>query len=142
MAVDTSRRGLELEPLNLTPLLDVLFNLIFFFLLATTLKEETPAVRVQVPETGIESTVPQEEDELTITVDAQGNYFLNENPVTSTTLRDRLTEDSMRPEGARRVKLRTDKATEAQYMFDAVEILTKTQHPDFYWETRRRPGGS
>ena len=141
MAVDTSRRGLELEPLNLTPLLDVLFNLIFFFLLATTLKEETPAVIVKVPETGVESTVPKEEDELTVTVDEQGNYFLNEDPVTSITLRDRLTEDSMRPGGPRRVKVRTDQATAAQDLFDAVEILMKTEHPDFYWETRRRAGG-
>jgi len=65
-----------LEPgINLTPLLDAIFNLVFFFLLATTLRREEVEARVQLPpaESGLSRPAPMPE----LTVDAHETIYLN-----------------------------------------------------------------
>jgi biopolymer transport protein ExbD len=57
--------------INLAPLLDVIFCLLFFFVLATSLRQQPQALEVQVPTTG-QPPVPiekQERLEVTITED-------------------------------------------------------------------------
>ena len=45
------RRGAEQDEseVNLTPMLDVIFNLLFFFILATTLRQDYLEIAVDLP---------------------------------------------------------------------------------------------
>ncbi len=75
------RRRDEIE-LNLTPLIDVVFLLLIFFMVATTFKHEAQ-LRVDLPEASSEPTeVPKEILEITINV--AGEYFINEQQVVNT----------------------------------------------------------
>lgn len=62
----------EEEELNLTPLLDCIFILVFFFLVATTIRDEEAQLEVQIPRADIEATAPMT-DTLRIIVAADGS---------------------------------------------------------------------
>jgi len=65
------------EPdVNLTPLIDVVFLLLIFFMVSTTFTRESH-ISVDLPESSAE---PAESDETSIemTIDAQGRYYVNQ----------------------------------------------------------------
>lgn len=73
----------EFEPaLNLTPLLDVIFNLIFFFILATTIKESQAFLDVALPYSE-QAQLGEEKSAhtLIITVKENNEVFLRETKV-------------------------------------------------------------
>ena len=61
--------------INLTPLIDVVFLLLIFFMVTTTVTQETRLL-ISLPEAGGE-TVDAEPESLELTIDKEGNYALN-----------------------------------------------------------------
>ncbi len=64
---------------NLTPLIDVVFLLLIFFMISTTFQREAE-LQVELPEASAEPT-QRPERVLEITVNAQGEYFVNDQQV-------------------------------------------------------------
>ena len=62
--------------LNLTPLIDVVFLLLIFFMISTTFIQEN-RLRIQLPEASAQAQ--QQSAELEIVIDARGNYFVDGN---------------------------------------------------------------
>jgi biopolymer transport protein ExbD len=74
------------EPeINLTPLIDVVFLLLIFFMVSTTFEHQS-RIKIELPEATAEAT-QQEEDMLEILVDAQGRYFIGDQQVINTQLK-------------------------------------------------------
>ena len=71
--VRTRRRRLLTPGINLTPLLDVIFNLVFFFLLATTLRKEEVHVRVGLPSSELQTLASG--PTTSISLDRDGRIF-------------------------------------------------------------------
>ncbi len=65
--------------LNLTPLIDVVFLLLIFFMVSTTFVKESE-IKLDLPEAST-SIAPDEEDAIKISIDARGRYFINEIPL-------------------------------------------------------------
>lgn len=65
--------------LNLTPLIDVVFLLLIFFMVSTTFTRETQ-LEIDLPESS-SSAILGDERPLEILVDAQGNYAVNNTPL-------------------------------------------------------------
>lgn len=63
------------ESINLTPLIDVVFLLLIFFMVSTTFTKETH-LTVDLPE-AVGDLQPTVVDQIEIVVDAQGNYSVN-----------------------------------------------------------------
>lgn len=65
----------ESPAIDLTPLIDVVFMLLIFFMVSTTFKDQS-LIRIDLPKA---SPQQQEKNEQTImlSVDAQGDYFVN-----------------------------------------------------------------
>lgn len=82
------------EPnINLTPLIDVVFLLLIFFMVSTTFRKETN-LRIDLPQAAQEQG-PVERQQLTVAIDADGRYYINERPLADTgleTLKSALTE--------------------------------------------------
>jgi len=79
------RRSRTEEPdVNLTPLIDVVFILLIFFMVSTTFQKESE-LKIELPEATAEP-VPTDRDILEIVIDADGNYFINEQQVVNTEL--------------------------------------------------------
>ncbi len=84
----------ELQPgLNLTPLLDVLFNLIFFFILATTIKESQAFLNVSLPYSEqAQETQKKPPSSLVIVVNDDNEILIQNSKVAINTLGDELKE--------------------------------------------------
>ncbi len=60
---------------NLTPLIDVVFLLLIFFMVSTTF-DTTSELKIQLPEASAQNKLPQN-DKLTIMIDPRGFYYIN-----------------------------------------------------------------
>ncbi len=68
--------------LNLTPLIDVVFLLLIFFMVSTTFERESQ-ITIELPEAGGEE-LAVEKQVLDITVDREGRFFVNQQEVINT----------------------------------------------------------
>ena len=87
---------------QMAPLIDCVFLLLIFFLVATTMKEIKKELPLELPEATLAaSETPVEEDLLIIAVDAAGALYLDAEPVTLGILHEevirRAAEDPTQP---------------------------------------------
>ena len=76
MNLRPQRREREETSVNLTPLIDVVFLLLIFFMVSTTFRKEAD-FDIELPEALTES-VPTEQQRLQVSIDKDGRYFVNE----------------------------------------------------------------
>lgn len=69
--------------LNLTPLIDVVFLLLIFFMVSTTFDKEA-RIKVELPQATTQDEKVEEEKVLDITVDAKGRFYVNQKEVVNT----------------------------------------------------------
>ncbi len=70
------------EPsINLTPLIDVVFLLLIFFMVSTTFNRETE-ISIDLPEAG-GPALAQQKNVIEVGIDRQGDYFINQKQVAS-----------------------------------------------------------
>ncbi len=74
------RHRKESPELNLTPLIDVVFLLLIFFMVSTTFDKEA-RIKVELPQATTQDEKPQEQKQLIVTVDAAGRYYVNDREV-------------------------------------------------------------
>lgn len=73
------------EPeVNLTPLIDVVFILLIFFMVSTTFQRESE-IKIELPEASAEP-VEEKQELLAIVIDADGHYFIGDQQVVNTEL--------------------------------------------------------
>ncbi|MEN8261490.1 MAG: biopolymer transporter ExbD [Pseudomonadota bacterium] len=64
--------------ISLTPMIDVVFLLLIFFMVTTTFNRETE-LKIRLPEA--QGTEKQKETQLELTIDAEGRYYVNKHQV-------------------------------------------------------------
>lgn len=69
----------ETVEVNLTPLIDVVFLLLIFFMVTTTFDRHAK-LKVSLPESTTKATQQQSES-LILSIDAKGNYFINDRQI-------------------------------------------------------------
>lgn len=70
-----SKQSQQLE-LNLTPLIDVVFLLLIFFMVSTTFDKQS-SLKIQLPEAISKNTIDKEQEKLEIIISRKGEYFIN-----------------------------------------------------------------
>ncbi len=71
--------------LNLTPLIDVVFLLLIFFMVSTTF-EKTSKLKIDLPEASNKAQ-QQENLKIVIGIDVKGNYYVNDRQLVNTQLK-------------------------------------------------------
>jgi len=74
----------ETVEVNLTPLIDVVFLLLIFFMVSTTFDRHA-TLKVELPESTTKVT-QQVDEPLVLSIDAKGNYFLNDRQIVNQSL--------------------------------------------------------
>lgn len=69
---------------NLTPLIDVVFILLIFFMVSTTFLKESE-IKIELPEASGEP-LEEHKEQLEIVIDAEGHYFIDQQQVVNTEL--------------------------------------------------------
>jgi biopolymer transport protein ExbD len=77
--------------INLTPMLDVVFNIIIFFLVATKFVDLESSIPLDVPKAADRGTLTPAPDKQVVNVLRDGTIMLNDRPVTAVQLTAELT---------------------------------------------------
>lgn len=81
------------EPtLNLTPMIDIVFLLIIFFMVGTQFNEQERQYEVQVPSVSDAPPLTSRPDEIVVTVDAEGQVSIRDEQLTIDALEQRLSQ--------------------------------------------------
>ena len=107
--------------INLTPLIDVVFLLLIFFMISTTFIQEN-RLQIQLPEASPQAQTPSAE--LEVVIDAQGNYFVNGNKLVNTdasTVADALQQLRPQPD-SNKLLISADAATEHQHVIKVMDV--------------------
>lgn len=73
-------------PINLIPMIDVIFAILTFFIMSTLFLSRSEGLPVDLPQATTSEIQQQQSTPITITLDKQGNLFLNRKPVQIATL--------------------------------------------------------
>jgi biopolymer transport protein ExbD len=114
---DRVRRPLILE---LTPLIDVVFLLLIFFMVSTTFVNEPSALEVDLPMSSAPDMIVESED-IGITMTEDGRIFVDGEGVTMEQLRSELRRIAQQSPTTQ-VVLRGDKGLEYQRLIDVMSI--------------------
>ncbi len=114
------------EPdVNLTPLIDVVFLLLIFFMVSTTFEHQS-RIKIDLPEASAAPT-SQEDERLEILIDAQGRYFIGDQQVVNTTaktLKSAISKAVGEREGLV-VIIRADAETPHQAVITALDVTSQ-----------------
>jgi len=102
------RNGAEL--LDLTPLIDVVFLLLIFFMVSTTFIREPGGIRVDLPHSDTQEFI-QEGEEVVIKINGDGGLFVDDVPVSEDALRTELKRAVQKDPGTT-VIIKADRAVE------------------------------
>lgn len=133
-----SRPREEIE-LNITPLIDIVFLLLIFFMVSTTFQTESQ-LRVQLPEAQ-QSPQEQPPDPLEIVVSADGQYAIDGRELTDSqrsTLLDALARAS--GDGERPLVVRADARTPHEAVVRAMDVAAQLGLGELSIATSREAG--
>ena len=89
----------DLPMINLTPMIDIVYNLIIFFMVSTRFTEIERSVELSVPQVGGVGSLSEVQRSRTINVYRDGTIVLDAQPVTLTELRSLLATAHRQYEG-------------------------------------------
>jgi biopolymer transport protein ExbD len=124
--------------INLTPLIDVVFLLLIFFMVSTTFRQETQ-IRVELPQASAEPAEALERKVLDITLDRDGWFYVDQEQVADrkpTTLKRALAR-AMGDNTGLPVVIRADANTPHQAVITAMDAASQLGLVRITFATRR-----
>ncbi len=119
------------EPkVNLTPLIDVVFLLLIFFMVSTTFEQQT-ALKISLPKASQQSEL-KKADVLEVVIDAQGRMYVNQEGLLDSRAAT-LTAALSNAAGENReipVVLRADAQTPHHFVVTTMDVLAKMGFPN------------
>jgi biopolymer transport protein ExbD len=112
--------------INLTPLIDVVFLLLIFFMVSTTFKDDA-RLRLQLPQANGEPVAAEEQDQLQIVIDAGGHFYIGERQLVDSRI-DTLRAALRAAAGARQdlpVLIKADAKTPHQAVMTALDAAAQ-----------------
>ena len=130
MAV-TFKKGRALGSLSLTPLIDVVFLLLIFFLVATRFAEEEREMDVVLPEASEARPLIAEPKQLFVNVDREGRYFVSGAELDARQLEQALYQAWTNNPTRQEVIIRGDKRAAWQHIALAMNLCNKANIRDY-----------
>jgi biopolymer transport protein ExbD len=119
-----STSAVEEVNINLTPLIDVVFLLLIFFMVSTTF-DTTSQLKIRLPEASQNET-PKAKAPLNLMIDAKGQFFLNSRELSSQKSEalsfalERVLEGSDRP-----IVIQSDAESPVQSLVTAMDVVSR-----------------
>lgn len=139
MAVQIKRSSVA-GTLSLTPLIDVVFLLLIFFLVTSEFEEEERRLDIVLPTATSAVPMVGKPRELVIDIDAQGEVYLRGQATTMEDLEKLLkTRVASNPTNQTAV-IRADQSTSFQPVVSVMDICNRTGISDYSVTTKEGPG--
>ena len=139
MAVKINK-GSALASLNLTPLIDVVFLLLIFFLVATKFAEEERELDVLLPEASEAQPLTSKPREMFINIDDKGSYFVTGKILTLDQLYPILRAAWVNNPGRASVIIRADTRCRWEFVVAAMNACNKANIRDYRVTTKKGAG--
>ena len=130
-------KGSALDSLSLTPLIDIVFLLLIFFLVATKFAEEERELAVMLPEASEAQPLTSQPRELFVNIDRMGAYFVTGKVVDIAELAQVLKRAWVNNPGQQSVIIRADKRCRWEPIVAAVNACNKARIRDYRITTRQ-----
>lgn len=102
------KKGISTGALSLTPLIDVVFLLLIFFLVATRFEQEERDMDVRLPQASQAQPTIFSGEDIYVTVTPAGEYFVNGKKESARSLEAMLRDAYQSNPGRQRVTIRAD----------------------------------
>jgi biopolymer transport protein ExbD len=119
------KKGDAVGLVNLTPMIDMVFLLLIFFLVATRFEEEERSLDVHLPQASEAMPLTTRPRELFINIDAQGRYHVGGRFVARAELEQLLTQAAANNPGRQTVIVRADKRCTWQPIVTALDLCNR-----------------
>jgi biopolymer transport protein ExbD len=125
-----------LGSLDLTPLIDVVFQLIIFFLVATEFDSEDRELDVTLPKASEARPLTAEPEEVFVNIDRNGNIFMGGKQRTLEELETLLREAKVNNPLSQSVILRADKDVALEHAVAVMNLCNKVGIADYTLTTQ------
>ena len=119
------QKGRALDALNLTPLIDVVFLLLIFFLVATRFAQEDRELPVQLPAASSAMPMTMEPQELVVNIDQNGAYFVDGKTMDQVGLERVMSQAVTDNPLNQSVIIRGDRRVALQYVVTVMDLCNK-----------------
>jgi biopolymer transport protein ExbD len=134
------RKSKALNKLNLTPMIDVIFQLLIFFLVATRFDEDEREMTLVLPQADEAMARISKPKELFINVDQGGKVVVNGRQVSHALLLEQLRQAQANNPGRQTVIVRGDKRCPLEHVVAVMNVCSKANIRDCRITTAA-PGG-
>ncbi len=118
------KESAALASLSLTPLIDIVFLLLIFFLVATRFEKEDREMDVPLPRASEARALIAQPGEIFINIDRDGSYFVGGRQMDLAEIEDRLKSAKVDNSGLS-VIIRSHKRCELDYVVQAMNVCNK-----------------
>jgi len=133
------KKSNALGRLNLTPMIDVVFLLLIFFLVATKFEEQERELNVVLPQASEAMPLTAKPKELFVNIDREGRYVVNGQQQNDAALLATLQQAAASNPGRQTVIIRADKRCVWQFVVNVMNLCNKARIRDYRVTTE---GGS
>jgi biopolymer transport protein ExbD len=133
------KKGEALSNLSMTPMIDMVFNLLIFFLVATRFAEEERELEVNLPDASEARPLVSKPRELFINIDRQGRYFVTGRGVSIEELERICRRAEASNPGRASAIIRADRDCRWQPIVAAINVCKKAGIRDYRVTTRETP---
>jgi biopolymer transport protein ExbD len=128
-------KGTALGSLSLTPLIDVVFLLLIFFLVATRFAQEDRELDVPLPDASEAKPLTVAPQEIFVNINQQGHYFVDGHELEADELEDVLTRAATNNPVNQSVVIRADKRVAFDHVVRAINLCKKAGIHDYMANT-------
>ena len=119
MAFSSNSGGGPMADINVTPLVDVMLVLLIIFMITAPLMSHK--VKVDLPQASLEQKPEIDQPPITLAIEASGQVYWNDAPVTQQLLESRLQVEAQKTPQPQ-INVRGDKTTKYRIVQDVVKI--------------------
>jgi biopolymer transport protein ExbD len=124
-------KGRALDSLNLTPLIDVVFLLLIFFLVATQFSQDDQQLPIKLPSARNALPMTVLPEELVVNIGADGSYMVRGERVQAERLEAILAQSVADNPVQQTVILRGDRRTEFQSVVTVIDMCNRVKVPSY-----------
>ncbi len=130
------KKGSEMMQIPVVPLVDTVFNLLIFFLVATKVAEAEKELPIQAPYAGEAQAITVRPAEMIINIDQKGRCFIGDLPASLHELNLALHNAWITSRGRTPVTLRADERCPWKFVVQVIDCCKKNKVRDYHVTTK------
>ena len=130
MAIQLNK-GRASNLLDLTPMIDMVFNLLIFFMVITNFEREQASIPVQLPAGSEAMPLTAKPKEIFVSIDKDGRYFVQSKLLTEQELGKLLVDSAVNNPTSQAVRIRADERAQWKFVARAQYLCNQAGIHDY-----------